>query len=418
MILYFSQILLISALLSVSYFVFFQKAKQFRLRRFLILLIPVLSLIIPFADKLSFLNTEMVNNQILSQMLDMVNVGDVNTSADVFSLNYTGLLLSLYLFIAVLLFVKLALQIRGIFQLKNQSKSVNGIYFTQKTHHPFSFFNSIFIPESQAQDLDIILEHERVHVCQKHSLDIIFYELLKVVFWFNPFNFLLKNELSNVHEFLADEKLLSEHTDIEKYCQILLQNSSLKYMAIGNNFNNSITKIRLIMMTKNNNKKWVPFKIFGMLAVMLTMTLAFNNCNQEQVEAPMAVEEVTEAPEAPEAPADIDLATDDSKVIQFKEVDVKPEFPGGMEALMQFLGNETKYPTVAKENGTQGKVYVSFVVDKQGLIGEVAIKRGVSSELDAEAVRVISSMPNWNPGEMDGKKVKVSYVIPLNFKLD
>jgi len=98
-------------------------------------------------------------------------------------------------------------------------------------------------------------------------------------------------------------------------------------------------------------------------------------------------------------------------------VEQMPEFPGGEAALKKYLNTAIKYPRIATENGVQGKVFVNFVVDKNGSISTVKVLRGVDSALDAEAVRVIKAMPKWIPGKQNGETVRVSYTIPINFVL-
>lgn len=101
----------------------------------------------------------------------------------------------------------------------------------------------------------------------------------------------------------------------------------------------------------------------------------------------------------------------------FLFVEEMPEFPGGEKALLNYLTINVKYPVVAQENGIQGIVYVSFVIDENGHINNVGLLRGVDKLLDNEAIRVISSMPKWKPGKQHGKAVKVRFTVPIAFKL-
>jgi protein TonB len=103
----------------------------------------------------------------------------------------------------------------------------------------------------------------------------------------------------------------------------------------------------------------------------------------------------------------------------FTVVEQMPEFPGGVQEMYKYLGKNIKYPEVAKEAGIQGKVYVSFVVGKDGSIDDVKVLRGIpgGKMCDEEAVRVVKNMPNWNPGKQRGKAVKVSYMLPVQFTL-
>ncbi|MDX9909510.1 MAG: energy transducer TonB, partial [Mariniphaga sp.] len=98
-------------------------------------------------------------------------------------------------------------------------------------------------------------------------------------------------------------------------------------------------------------------------------------------------------------------------------VEDMPEFPGGEAALRQFIANEIKYPVIAQENGIQGRVYVTFVVNTDGSIADAKIARGVDPSLDKEALRVVSTLPRWKPGMQRGKAVRVSYTVPINFVL-
>ncbi|WP_372776721.1 energy transducer TonB [Mangrovibacterium sp.] len=98
-------------------------------------------------------------------------------------------------------------------------------------------------------------------------------------------------------------------------------------------------------------------------------------------------------------------------------VENMPEFPGGELALRKFIANAIKYPVIAQENGIQGKVYVNFVVDKDGTVTQARIARGVDQSLDKEALRVVNTLPRWKPGMQRGKPVKVSYTVPISFVL-
>lgn len=97
--------------------------------------------------------------------------------------------------------------------------------------------------------------------------------------------------------------------------------------------------------------------------------------------------------------------------------EIMPEFPGGMAALMKYLGTNIKYPTISQEMGSMGRVIVQFVVDKDGTITNPTVARGVDAYLDKEAIRVVSSMPKWKPGVQNGKKVRVKYTVPVVFRL-
>ncbi len=135
---------------------------------------------------------------------------------------------------------------------------------------------------------------------------------------------------------------------------------------------------------------------------------AFNVVGNDEVggEVLKAKEEIAQ----PEPPKE-----EENKI--FDVVEEQPSFPGGAGALMQWLRDNIKYPVIAAENGIEGRVIVQFVVSKTGSISDVRVARSVDPSLDKEAVRVVSSMPNWTPGKQNGSAVNVRYTLPVTFKL-
>ena len=116
-------------------------------------------------------------------------------------------------------------------------------------------------------------------------------------------------------------------------------------------------------------------------------------------------------------PFEAPVEEEEEEVI-FMVVETMPEFPGGQQALFKYLSENVKYPVIAQENGIQGRVICQFVVNKDGAIVDVEVVRsGGDPSLDKEAVRVIKSMPKWNPGKQRGKAVRVKYTVPVNFRL-
>ncbi|MCF6171582.1 MAG: energy transducer TonB [Bacteroidales bacterium] len=130
---------------------------------------------------------------------------------------------------------------------------------------------------------------------------------------------------------------------------------------------------------------------------------------------------------------DIDVEADDETIMDeyvppmedeeigeeviFQVVENQPEFPGGMSELYVFLQKNVKYPPIAKESGIQGRVFVNFVVEKDGSISNVKVLRGIGGGCDEEAIRVVKSMPKWKPGKQRGKPVRVSFNLPIKFTL-
>ena len=114
-------------------------------------------------------------------------------------------------------------------------------------------------------------------------------------------------------------------------------------------------------------------------------------------------------------PAEDEEEVDEQQI--FTVVESMPEFPGGMGALMKYLAENIKYPSLAKESGIQGRVFINFVVEPDGSISNVKVLRGIGGGCDEEAVRVVKNMPKWKPGMQRGKPVRVSYNLPVKFTL-
>lgn len=98
-------------------------------------------------------------------------------------------------------------------------------------------------------------------------------------------------------------------------------------------------------------------------------------------------------------------------------VEEMPQFPGGPSALFEYLSNNLQYPVVAEENGVQGRVIVTFIVEKDGSISNAKVVKVVDPSLDKEAIRLVESMPNWIPGKQNGEPVRVKYTVPVTFRL-
>ena len=136
----------------------------------------------------------------------------------------------------------------------------------------------------------------------------------------------------------------------------------------------------------------------------------------EIVEDDVVIEDEIEI-EDTESDEDLEIVEEDDEEV-FMVVENMPEFPGGDLGLMKYIQKNVKYPPIAKEYNITGKVYISFVVDRSGSVTNVKVVRGVDKNLDAEAVRVIKSLPKYKPGKQRGKAVKVMFTVPINFTLN
>ena len=260
------------------------------------------------------------------------------------------------------------------------------------------------------------MTHERTHARQWHSVDVLVGELACIACWFNPFVWLMRREIRTNLEYLADERVLATGHDAKAYQYHLLGLSHHKAAAtIYNSFNVLPLKKRIIMMNKKRTRKIgrTKYLMFLPLAALLMIVSNIETVARsvQHINKDVPTTESTK----PEAPA---VAPKDTADI-FAVVEQMPEFPnGGMAGLMQYLSQNIRYPEAAKKAGTQGRVTVQFVVEKDGSISNISILRGVEPDLDKEAVRVISEMPKWKPAMQRGETVRVRYTVPVMFQLD
>ena len=359
----------------------------------------------------------------------------------------------------ILLFIRFIMQLTSIILLRIQCKvtEIQGVrvQILNKASGPFSFFHWIFVhPESHTQEeLAEILTHEQTHAHQLHSADIMFSELICIACWFNPFIWLMKREIRNNLEYMADQRVLQTGYDYKVYQYHLLGLAHNKAAAtLYNSFNVLPLKNRIKMMNKKRTKEIgrTKYLLFLPLAALLliisnieAVARTTKNFAREVIQTvEKSTEQVTKAtgqiPEQAtveevtipkEIPADIDITDKDPSAIMqkvnteddddiFDVVEEMPVFPGGQTGLMEFIAKNLRYPVKAQKEGIQGRVIARFIVEKDGSVSNLAVaRRSASSELDAEAIRVLSTMPKWTPGKQRGKEVRVKYTVPIAFKL-
>ncbi len=269
----------------------------------------------------------------------------------------------------------------------------------------FSFFNWIIINQNDyEQHFDAIMRHEMAHASQRHSLDILLVEILKIAFWFHPVLWFYKRSLQEIHEYLAD----AQAPNREHYAHFLL--SYALHAPVGSLANHffkpSQIKNRIRMIYKSRTSKWM-LGTYAIAAALIGSTALFiAGCERQEADKSAGQQAKVEA--------DRSLA---NKPI-FTVVEQQPEFPGGNEAMFKFLGDNIRYPEAAAKANTEGKVILSFVVTEDGETRDIKVLKSVGQGCDEEAIRVLSKFPKWEPGMQNGHKVNVQYHLPINFKLE
>ena len=405
---------------------------------------------------------------------------------------------------------------------------------------PFSWMKNIAVSETDlAESREAVLTHERAHIHNRHSWDLLLGEVCVFFQWFNPAAWLLKQELQTIHEYEADEWVIENGIDAKTYQLLIIKKAvGARLYSIANSFNHSSLKKRITMMIKKKSNPWARMKCLVALPLAAVAVAAFarpevsneldeissakvndltsivkaeevksvENSSDEKFklsgtvveaarknvpvigasviirgttngtltdmdgkfvmtgvkkgdviqvsfvgyqtqsvvvkdETPLNIlmrddvqnmEEMTvvgyasdgvgassvEHPKKVVAVVDIPKAKEEpQEEVVFQVVEEMPQFPGGLSEAMKFLAKNIKYPVEAQQAKIEGRVIVRFVVGRDGSVSNVEVVRGVSPELDAEAVRVVSLMPKWIPGKQRGKAVAVKYTMPIMFRL-
>ena len=401
----------------------------------------------------------------------------VVVKAQASGITWMDMLLGIYWVGVAVLSLRLVWQLFSIIRLVviSRKQEVEGItvHLLKGDGSPFSFFRWVFMYPStlEGRQLHEVMVHECTHVSGLHSLDTLFSELFSIACWFNPFAWLMKQEVRMNLEYLADESVLSDGNARKSYQYHLLglayrqPNESTK---IANNFNLLPLKKRIKMMNKRRTSEIGKAKyfLFAPLAGVLLMVSNIESVAREigeqipevaevqqkaeqalnadvAVANPMAKDAVemmnpaeAEEMEADKAAEAALIAVEQAKQAAEEKVKTKPQtdttkkknswdcipetmpyFPGGNVLMLKYLADNIKYPASAVKAKKQGRVIVGFIVQKDGSITHAKIVRSIDPELDAEALRVVKGMPKWTPGTQLGKPVSVKYALPVKFSL-
>ncbi len=355
----------------------------------------------------------------------------VVVKAQASGITWMDMLLGIYWAGVAVLSLRLVWQLFSIIRLAviSRKQEVEGItvHLLRGEGSPFSFFRWVFMYPStmEGKQLHEVMVHECTHVSGLHSLDTLFSELFSIACWFNPFAWLMKQEVRMNLEYLADESVLSDGNARKSYQYHLLglayrqSNESTK---IANNFNLLPLKKRIKMMNKRRTSEIgkAKYLLFAPLAGVLLMVSNIESVAREIGEQIPEVAEVQQkAEQAAEEKVKTKPQTDTTKKKKTWVCmpETMPQFPGGKLMLMKYLADNIKYPASAVKAKKQGRVVVTFIVQKDGSVTHAKIAKSIDPELDAEALRIVKGMPKWTPGTQNGKPVSVRYMVPVKFSL-
>lgn len=456
-----AKIIVCSGVLLGLYYVFLSKEKTLVFNRFYLIFSLVFSVCVPFFTierPQPEGKTEIIFAQETTEQF-IVNQPNTEQTYD-----FSALILLIYFAVATLFLAKLVYSLIKIKTLKGQKTIYKSrkVFLLEKDLAPFSFWNTIYVSGKDFSNEEInhnIFLHEETHIRQKHSLDLLFTELLKIVFWFNPFIYFYKKAIINNHEFLADEGVIEQNKNIKTYQELIL-NEILKQhnpeLVHPFNFNN--TKNRFIMMTKQNSK-FGKAKRFMAIPVFAIATFAFaekvygnnvsntpklsqknktvsntnNNESDENTDKnPITINEEikndTISPKKAVEPKIAEVKSSSSKEKTVTDIAIAPlqiknqipaEFPGGANALRKSIAEGFDISFFENKTGTISTAII-ISVDENGKTTDVKAN-GDDAAFNNEAVRTVKLATNnktWKPATENGKPAKSVFKLPLKMQFE
>jgi len=413
----------------LAYDLFLKKETFFQWNRAYLLGTFALSLILPWV-KIQALQTTMpkelqTTTVFLTQLNGVVLGPGVEETSFLERIPWPYLVLAVGSMLATIWFVYKLIQIN---RLRHKSVVENYKEFTKitvpKSTSAFSFFRNIFMGEEIKKDKEAnILAHELVHVKQWHTLDLLFFELARIVFWFNPLVYIYQNRLAELHEFIADEKAVKQNK--AAHFEMLLSEAfhTQNISFVNQFFNKSLIKKRIVMLQKQKSKAVWQLKYVLLLPLILGM-LVYTSCENEK---PTDAESTAEEPIEEITIVGYGASKAKEGEIPFGIIDEVPVFPGCEDAvdkkacfqekIQAHIRKNFHYPEEAQELGVQGRVSSIFIIDTEGNIVDIRMK-GPHELLENETGRILAKLPQMQPGKHEGKAVKVPFSIPITFRLE
>lgn len=429
MITYLMQVLLFQVLFLAVYDFFLSKETFHKYNRWYLIGTPLVSFILPFIKIPTF--QKAVPEEIMIFFPEIVlspqKVIEQTTLYSETSVNYISIIfwIGASLF-SIVFFIKLTNIYRLILKNEIVKKTAYKLVLLPKQSKAFSFFSFIFLgKEISADKKEQIIKHELIHSKQKHSLDLLFFEFLRIAMWFNPMIYLYQQRITLLHEYITDSEVVKTTEKKDYFNNLLAQTFQVENISFVNQFyKHSFIKKRITMMTKNKSKQIKKAKYLLLLPLLASM-LIYTSCGIHKNNTSVVEEEHIEKLE---------------KVVQIKEVlledvpfaiiDEVPEFPdctGTRKEKSDCLNMNLKKHVVenfnmniSKKLGlTPGKkkIWVVFRIDKNGYVSDVNA-RAPHPKLKAETIRVINTIPKMKPGRHGGKAVGMKYTLPISFNIE
>jgi len=459
------KVILCSGILLALYHLVLVKERTFIFNRFYLISALLFSFSIPFAT--------IETKQVEKEIPETVFVGEIEQpilQAQIEqqeSFDYAQALLIAYCIVSGILILKIGYSVIRIKKLKGRKITYQNrtVFLLKQDLAPFSFWNTIYLSETYFKDSkiqDSVFLHEEIHVKQKHSADILFVEILKAVFWLNPFLYFYKKAMVNNHEFIADDSVIRKKKNIKSYQELILHEIlKQQNLPLIHQFNFNNTKKRFIMMTNKNSKfakmkNYLAVPAFAVLAIVFAeKTYAKDNTvisNQEERNAinkrPSETDQdnlmtntnsqdysneresvvmgskgrsFTKGKDTIPIKKNVDGKLDEKPVqdistaVEGVAADLVPaEYPGGNNELRKKMAYNFDSSSLDHQNSIiKGDVFI--IVDENGKASVISAV-GENEKFNNEAIRVAklaNENVTWTPGKKDGLAVRYRYKIPL-----
>jgi len=399
---YIIQVLLFQTLFLAAYDLFLKKETFFQWNRAYLIVSSILAYVIPLI-KIERANAYVQENFIaLPEVIlnpEMIFLNEVNLTKGRTTIFTLQNLYILGISIALLLFIyKISLIFIKIYKNTILKEKDYNLVILPKQETAFSFFKYLFLGKPLFEkEHQHIIKHELTHIKQKHSIDLIYFELQKIVFWFNPFSYLFQNRISALHEYIADAKTIKEDNKQTFFKSLLNQTFQIEKFSFVNQFyKKSLIKKRIIMATKNKSKEILKLKYLLIIPLLASMLL-YTSCEK--------TEEIKQET--------------DSKVYDIKELDKSPYLEGStaeeserkIEMVVNISQEIFKHAKQIKSDDIKSN-YLAFVINESGKVESIDYSN-ISKEDKTIAKEIISSLPNFKPGIKNGKPVKTLLKIPF-----
>lgn len=448
------------------------RERQHRFNRAVMICIYVVAVTVPLLPRISFPVGETANEAAITAVgnitIGPLTGGILATHAPV----WTRVVLWIYIVgvaVTLLKFLWSYLRLMHIIRQghKEKREGYTLVIADDAALSPFSWRKYVVVGDSKdADERSAVMVHELRHLSAGHSTDIFIAQLYAILVWYNPVSWLMIDELKTIHEYEADEAVIDSGANLKEYQMLLIKKTAgARLPSLANSLNHSKLQKRVTMMYQSKSKlagkfsslTLLPSLAIGMAVVSIPSVASVisdaseatlmesnhkvskNSDNAEMaavLAAPVAdavssgetetserMDANTEIPDpvvsenAVEDPVEAELPAEKERGEVFVAVEKQAEFPGGIQALMQWLSMNVRYPEDAMKNDVQGRVIVKFVVNPDGSISDPTVLKSVEPSLDQEAVRVVMAMPKWAAAENHGQKVASYFNLPIAFKL-